>query len=51
MGKVLNAAQIGYKFNTKILKISTCNSQKVPAYSEIISISLSTKGDKVLHGF
>jgi len=58
MGKVLNAdtqqlllpvrgssAPIGYKFNKKI-KIRTCNYQKVPTYSEIISISLSTKGDK-----
>jgi len=32
-------------------QIRTCNYKKVPTYSEIISISLSTKGDKVLHGF
>jgi hypothetical protein len=53
MGKVLNAAKLDIiLIKTKtITKIRTCNYQKVPTYSEIISISLSTKGDKVLHGF
>ena len=39
----------GVKNTIKLIR--TCNYQKIPAYSEIISISLSTKGDKVLRGF
>ena len=41
----------GEGLENTIKLIRTCNYQKVPAYSEIISISLSTKGDKVLRGF